>query len=143
MTRVNDSSLLDRFGRLIIETLKDEPLRIYDNMCQGKMNSPGSKAISKVLGKLSLEDRVFIKDLLIQSTISGIHAFLFELTENYNMGEGIDILIDGNNVIEMSDGLYGELFGDKGWEARFSNYSSSEAVYEKYIITEDPGRITE
>jgi hypothetical protein len=40
--------------------------------------------------------------------------------------EGIALLVDGKNLVELSDGLHGESLGADGWNARFSKYGEEK-----------------
>ena len=56
----------------------------------------------------------------------GLHDFLFALQEAHDLERGIEVLVDGKNVAELSDGLQGEPCGGEGWIAKFARYPSSE-----------------
>ena len=51
-----------------------------------------------------------------------IHDLLFTLQDSHDRNLGVEILVDGKNVAEVSDGLHGEPNGEQGWIARFSQF---------------------
>jgi len=42
--------------------------------------------------------------------------------EEAEAGNEIQILVDGENIAELSDGLQGESFSEDGWNAKFSKH---------------------
>jgi hypothetical protein len=51
-----------------------------------------------------------------------MHDLLFAIQEHAEAGGSVRVLVDGQEVATLSDGLHGEIFSDKGWIARFSKY---------------------
>lgn len=49
-------------------------------------------------------------------TYNAIHQFLFALEEE------IQVRIDDEDIVQLSDGLSGELYGENGWNAQFNKY---------------------
>jgi hypothetical protein len=65
-----------------------------------------------------------LRDLVEHITTTGMHDLLFALQEQADAGGAIRVLVDGNEVARVSDGLHGEIFGEDGWIARYSRYPS-------------------
>ena len=52
--------------------------------------------------------------------------FLFGLQEQANSNGNIEIRVNGKNIAELSDGLQGEPYGSKGWQAKHSRFSEKQ-----------------
>ena len=55
---------------------------------------------------------------VIEAIDHGMHDFLFALVDAHDFNKGIEVLVDGQNIVELSDGLHGEPFVN-GWIAKF------------------------
>ena len=51
-----------------------------------------------------------------------IHTFLFKLQEQADFEIDIQILVDGKNIVEESEALHWELFGEDGWLAKYNTF---------------------
>jgi hypothetical protein len=51
--------------------------------------------------------------------------FLFKLQERAGFEKDIQVLVDGKDIVPLSDGIHGELFGPEGRASRFSLYGES------------------
>ena len=49
-----------------------------------------------------------------------MHDFLFALQKI----DDIQILVDGQNIVELSDGIHGEAYSDEGWFAKYSRHKA-------------------
>jgi hypothetical protein len=58
----------------------------------------------------------------VSSVDKAIHDFLFKLQEVADFEDDIQVLVDGENGAGLSDGIHGELFGEDGWQARYSKF---------------------
>ena len=59
-----------------------------------------------------------------------MHDLLFAFQEHHDCGEGIEIMVEGKPIAELSDGLHGEIFGDEGWMVRFSKHPAEREIEE-------------
>lgn len=64
-----------------------------------------------------------IEKTIIETLSAACHDFLFALQERNDLYNDIQLLVDGNNLAEESDGLQGELFSVDGWIQSFSAYA--------------------
>ena len=55
-----------------------------------------------------------------------LHDLLFALHEENVFKNRIHLLVDGYDIVNISDGLHGEQFGDNGWIERFSKYKKKK-----------------
>ena len=112
----------ERFGRLLVEKLRDNAIGLYDGLANGHWKAPALQRLQDELAELTPEQRDLVRRCLIAAVDNGLHDFLFALGEAHDSQAGIAILVDGVNIAEQSDGLHGEPFGSDGWIAKFSKY---------------------
>ena len=110
---------LNIFGKLISEELRDSALNHYLDIESKWLKSERAKKLSEKLDEFSEEQKQTIRQLLTQSIDVGIHDFLFALEEGR---EDIKIIIDGDNVAELSDGLQAEPYTSDGWYEKYSQH---------------------
>lgn len=51
-----------------------------------------------------------------------MHDFLFGLVDAHDFERGLTMTSFGDDVVELSDGVHGEIFGRDGWIALFGDY---------------------
>ena len=115
-------SSLDKFGKLVIRNLRDSGLEFFDGLTQGRWKAPELSDLQAELGKLAQRERDIVRCCVDRVLSTAMHDFLFALVESHHRNGNIDVVIDGKSVIEESDGLDGEPYGEEGWIARFSKY---------------------
>ena len=128
---------LDKFGEKIVKKFKDEPLFWFDRICAGEVSSDADLARYAILKKMPPETREFIRDCVSFAIIQGIHDFLCGLNE---FGDELGLTVDGVDLLYASPDINGEIFGEDGWDARFSDYPTDEALTEKYEALHDKRR---
>jgi hypothetical protein len=57
-----------------------------------------------------------------------MHDLLFAFQEAHDRNTGIEIMVDGKPIAELSDGLHGEIFGETGWIVRYSEFPSEAEI---------------
>ncbi|MCA8913026.1 MAG: hypothetical protein KDB82_15100 [Planctomycetes bacterium] len=114
---------LDLFGELVVRTLWDRPQEWLEQMLQGKIAAPDSKPMQAQLQHLGEHEQRMLKVVLQEALTTGMHDFLFALVEAHDFEQGIRVESHEENVVELSDGLHGELFGSSGWIARYGKIS--------------------
>jgi hypothetical protein len=113
---------LELFGKLISEDLRDSSLNRYMDLESDRLGSEYSKQLSKELSTFTGEQKKIIRKVLTASVDTGIHNFLFALEEERN---GIKVMIDNENIAELSDGLQGEIYSSDGWFEKFSQHKEN------------------
>lgn len=110
---------VEKFGKFIVENLRDKGIDFAEGLLKGHWKSPELIEMQNEIANFnSLQKIVFIK--AITATIDGaMHDFLFALQEIND----IKILVDGQNIVEISDGIHGEAYSDEGWFAKYSNHN--------------------
>jgi hypothetical protein len=117
---------LDKFGQFLVENLRDRGISKAEGLLNGEWRAPSLLNLQTELGKLSDAQKESVKATVINSIDTAIHDFLFALQERTDFDNDIQILVDGENVAELSDGIHGEAYSDEGWYAKFSKYGEPE-----------------
>jgi hypothetical protein len=130
---------LDKFGRVLVTSLRDAALDFYDGLTCGHWKSPAAQQLQLDLAKLSPEQVEVVRRCVVACVDSGIHDFLFALSEAHDFGTGITVVVDGKNIAELSDGLQGEPYGVKGWVAKFSKHSPGSRTAGSSAPDDKPG----
>ena len=114
---------LDKFGQFLVANLRDQSIQFTDMLIEGLWKAPDLTQLQNSVGLLSSEQKQLVRRVVIESLDHGIHDFLFALQESNDFKMGINVVVDGKNIADLSDGLHGESFSEDGWNARFSKYA--------------------
>ncbi len=117
---------LDTWGRFLMKHLRDPAHDHLEGLLIGHWKAPSLKQLQRDLRKLTAAERSIVKRALASAIDSAIHDFLFAIQESHDDGGKVVVKVDGKDVAELSDGLQGELFTDKGWFARFSKHGKPD-----------------
>lgn len=119
-------AVLDNFGKGLMQYSRDRTLNTASEILQGKIKSPNHKIVGEKLQNLTPEERKAVEDLaklLFNEMFFEFEQFLNEHTEYklvYNDGESeVDLL-------DLSDGLFGEMVGDDGWIEKYSSFDGKD-----------------
>ena len=121
-----DREALDKLGRFLMDALRDSGIDFVEGLSAGRWKAPALQALQGEVLALPEETRQVIRRCFVAGIDGAIHDFLFKLAERADFEQDIRLLVDGRDVVPMSDGLQGELFGPEGWRARFSRYGEAE-----------------
>jgi hypothetical protein len=119
------SAPLDKFGEFIAQNLRDKMLHDLEIMLSGSWKAPELQELQTKLSGLTNAQKQTGRDLAERLTTAGMHDLLFAISDS---GGAVRVLVDGQDVAELSDGLHGEIFGDDGWITRFSKYPSEVEI---------------
>ncbi len=119
---------LDKFGSFVVHTLRDQMLSDLDMYLNGKWNAPESKVIQERLARVSPEDQATMRDLVDRLVTTGMSSLLFALQEESDADGSIRVVVDGQDVAKLSDGLHGELFGEDGWMVQHSRFPAPDQI---------------
>lgn len=112
---------LDRFGELLIQRVRDEAITDWQMLIRGDMKGVRADRLRQRLAAIDRAARDTLLSLLPDIVDTVLHHLLWTLEQNTELTVGIQMHEDFfPNVSQMSDGLPGELYTDKGWIARFS-----------------------
>lgn len=121
---------LNKFGELLMTEVRDQTIWLVDNILAGNINTTQSRMASTVVATLDDKQKELV-DWLVPTIVDKSLHYLLYAFEQYDPEVAVIQYIaenDGKNVIEISDGLAGEVYGSDGWIARFSK----ERRYEDY-----------
>jgi len=113
---------LDKFGEFVTTKLRDAAIDKADSLLVAYWKAPSLQNLQTALGRLTPEQQALVRRCVIEAINSGIHDFLLALSDAHDIEQGIAVVVDGENVAALSDGLHGEPYSDDGWYARFSKH---------------------
>lgn len=115
------SQLLDGFGQFLMARVRDQAISDWERILSGQMKGRQAERVRIELGRLSDEDRSVLSRLLPQIVDTTLHHLLWAVEEDQHVRIVVDDGAGGSaSVAAESDGLPGELYGERGWVARFS-----------------------
>lgn len=91
-------------------------------MLRGHWKAPALLPIQDVLATLDPKQHKAVRQCVVEVADSAMHDFLFALRQRADFEGDIQLLVDGQDVVGLSDGIHGEAFGPDGWQARFSQF---------------------
>ena len=106
------------FGRKVVEEILDKSIR----QTLSAFSNPKNTLLQKKIATFSQEQIDVLRELvpyIITGTVSDMLCF-FE--ENEDIQLMVDFEGEKVNIVEVSDGLYGDLNGRDGWIDRFGKY---------------------
>lgn len=108
---------LDAVGQELIAEVRDRAISRLFAIVEGALKSADAQALHKELAALPSG---IVKRLVTESVYSTLHQVLMWMEET----ERADVqVVAGDQEVplrDLSDGLAGELYGTRGWIARFS-----------------------
>ena len=119
------SSPVDKFGKFIVENLRDKGIDFAEGLLRKHWKAPSLLDMQNEIANLNdTQKTAFIK--AVTETIDGaIHDFLFALQEQADFDNDIQILVDGQNIVELSDGIHGEAYSSDGWYEKYSKFKKN------------------
>jgi hypothetical protein len=113
---------LDKFGKFIVENLRDHAINYAELLLKNHWRAPSLLDLQAQLGNFSADQKETVKATVIATSDRAIHSFLIKLQERANFENEIQIIVNGENVVELSDGIHAEAYSDEGWYAKYSKY---------------------
>lgn len=107
---------LNEFGEVLIKEVRDRTIRLFDKKVKGMMKDKDSQFLFEQINKLSEEQQLLISKIIPQIVDLSLHNILCLFEEH----DEFQIIIDGENIANISDGLSGELYTSDGWIEKFS-----------------------
>src|SRR5947209_1890155 len=107
-----ETQALQVFGRFLMEHLRDRGIFYYEYLAQGKWKS--YQKLQTMLASLNAEQQDVVKQCVVLAIDNGMHDFLFQLGVLFDQSqvdaraERIQILVNGIDIAQVSDGLQGE-----------------------------------
>ena len=115
---------LDKFGKFLMEHLRDRAIEHHDGLASGRWKAPALQQLQLEIQSCTDEQELLIRACLLSAIDAGIHDFLFKLQEQADFENDIQVFVDGVNIVPLSDGIQAEPYGEEGWIARFSKYQA-------------------
>ncbi|HTR40660.1 MAG TPA: hypothetical protein VMH87_03515 [Pseudomonadales bacterium] len=113
---------LDKFGALFVRKLRDRMLDDLEKLLRGESKARNDQKFQSQLSSFTGEQKQAVRDAVDELIKAGMHDLLFAIQEEADSNGSFKILVDGQEVAKLSDGLHGEIFGDEGWIVRFSKH---------------------
>jgi hypothetical protein len=109
------------FGEVFIKNVRIRIIEHFEEVIKGKIKSSNALDLHANLAKFSKEELEFIKKLIENVVDESLFKMLFMFEEGeWTIVEKTAIAdCDVEGLDEISDGLSGELFGEKGWLASY------------------------
>lgn len=122
---MSEAELLDRFGKTLMSSVRDETLDYYAMLADGLMKAPTDVQLSERMKSLGANERELLKEAVTVVLDNSLHNLLsmFEFEEDVNL-VAKDEENNRVNLNEISDGLAGELYSEEGWIAKFSSHKT-------------------
>lgn len=114
----NMEDVLNEFGKILITEVRDGTIDSMNKMIDGTMKGTIAKLIRKKISILDKEQIEILKWLIPEIVDFSLDSMLF-------MFEGhpdLQLVFQGVDLKEVSDGLSGELYTEDGWIQKFSEY---------------------
>lgn len=113
---------LEKFGEFVVTQLWNNALEHHELLSKKHWKTPALQGLQESLASLNDEQKEIVRRCVVNALGVGMHDLLFALQEAHDLEQGIDVVVDGSNIAECSDGLHGELYGDNGWLAKYGRY---------------------
>ncbi len=117
------NNLLESFGKAVIENLRDTSIEEYLSIKSGQMTSADARDIHQTYLSTNPTDRDKIDKIVFNMIDRILHnaLVLFEQSADFTI-TGKAAIASEADIVEMSDGLSGELYTDDGWIKKYSNF---------------------
>ena len=99
-------------------TVRDHAIANGVALLEGRLEAPPDRELARSASTLRRE----VREPLVAAIVDGV---LVALLSALDEGGDVELHARGTSVAAESDGLAGELFGDRGWIARMSRYPPS------------------
>jgi hypothetical protein len=114
---MDDKKLLDLFGRILMENVRDRSIDRFDQIKIGALKSKNAIELHELLKSFDSSQLEVLEKLVVEAIDNSIYNTL-DMFEQHS--SEIEIFMLGKNLTSISDGLPGELFTSDGWIDRFS-----------------------
>lgn len=122
----NQQSSLDKFGEFIVVNLRDKAIENAEMLLENRSKSPQTKILQDELLTFNAAQKAIVANTVKASIDAAIHDFLFAIEEQADFENDIQIIVNEDNIVEMSDGLQGELFTQDGWLEKYSKFKGEK-----------------
>ena len=107
---------LEEFGEIFIKEVRDRTIDLFDRKMQGLMRSKESQLLFERMNKLNEEQKSLIRDIIPQI----VDLSMYNMLDLFEEHDEFQVIVGGENIADVSDGLSGELYTSDGWIEKFS-----------------------
>ncbi len=125
---MTNDEILEKFGQVLISEVRDETIDKFQMIASGSMKSVPALELHRKLNTFSEDQLSVIRQVVVSSIDDVVHNFLWMLEQHEDdivLSCGEDKSSKKENVMELSDGISGEIYTDDGWIAKYSNYKEN------------------
>jgi len=128
----------EKVGKFFVEYFRDKALDHLRLMFDGHWKTPELQRLQNKASSLSSELKATVYELADELLTQAMTDLLFAFHMSHDNNLGIEIMVDGKPIADLSDGLHGNLFGKEGWIVRYSKFPSEAETarsleFEKFI----------
>jgi hypothetical protein len=123
---MNEEKSIDKFWKFLVENLRDKGISHAEKLLNNQWKAPALQNIQSELIGLSISQKEAVRKAVIATIDSAVHDFLFALQEQADFDNTIQIIVDGVNIVDLSDGIHGEAYSGDGWYAKYSKHETIE-----------------
>ena len=121
------SSQLDRLGEILMTRVRDRAIGDWDKIIDGRMRGNTAEKVREELASSGRDATQVLTRMVPRVVDTVLHHLLWTLEQE----PGLDLSVGvgetaGPSARDESDGLGGELYGSRGWIARFSKQRHEE-----------------
>ncbi len=113
---------IEKFGQFVIKNFRDRAIEQSNMLLEGRLKSPDLQEVQSRIAQLEDNQKELIRETLRDTIDTALHDILFAFQEAYDLDQGIEVLVDGENVAAVSGMLNGEIFGPENWIEKYSEF---------------------
>lgn len=113
---------MDPFGKLVMEKLRDISIELCEGLLDARYDSPGHKEMQREIESFSPKQKEVFLKCITYCIDGGINDFLANLDKASRKTKDINISVKNENILHLTESLNHELYGENGWQKRFSKY---------------------
>lgn len=117
---------LSKFGELLVHSLRDKSIEQHEMLLAGKLRGKRVQDLQARVVALPLEQRGLLREVVVDALDVALHDLLCALQDAHDRSLGIDVIVNGKNVAEVSGMLQGEPLGPDGWISKFSRFPKDD-----------------
>ena len=110
--------ILNEFGKILIKEVRDNVINSMNESIDGKRKGIAAQLIKKKIAILNEEQIEVLKELILEIVDCSLDSILFMIEGDPEL----QLIFQGVDLKEVSDGLSGELYTEDGWIQKFSEY---------------------
>lgn len=121
------SDPLERLGEILVTRVRDKAIADWDKILDGRMKGNTATRVREELGRFGPNSNEVLASMVPRVVDTVLHHLLWTLEQEESLE--VSLTIEGTSMPsarDASDGLCGELYGIRGWIARFSQERHDE-----------------